>query len=122
MSTDISFDEAWRVINKDYWDDVRGIAEEMKRAVKDGECDEDTFFEHLTEQVDGHQRVIYTHQARVGLCCTDHPDAFEENMGEKPESVEQQMFAALEADVIAMIGDFDQVKESLEEEEEEVFG
>jgi len=118
MSADITYYEAWRVIERDYWDDVRGIREEMKRAVKDGEVsDEDEFRDHLHEQVDGHQRVIYTHQARVGLCCSSHPDAAEDEMGEPARDVSAQMYWALMADVCESC-DYDTIVSELESETE----
>jgi hypothetical protein len=113
-----SYDEAWRVVERDYWDDVRGLVEECKRAVKDGEVSDDSeLSDHLHEQVDGHQRVIYTHQARVGLCCTDNPEAYEDETGEKPPTVEAAMYYALMADVRRRLESFDDIKAEIEAED-----
>src|SRR6185295_17213 len=72
----VSVDEALRVLNHDYWDDVRGIVDDLGQAIRDGEItDEESFREYLDEITDGHQRVIYTHQARLGLCFTNNADA-----------------------------------------------
>jgi hypothetical protein len=119
MKTEISYDDAWRVINADYWDDVRGIAAEAKRLVKDGEAtDDESLYELLNEHIDSHQRVIYTHQARIGLCCTNNVDIYEDETGERPPGVEAQMFAALLADVLTMVSSYDDLASELAEESE----
>lgn len=87
------------IVNKDYWADVRGIGGEILRKIKDGEIkDEDDLQRQLSEDVDGSQRVIYTIQARLGMLATNSADAWEDVGMENP-TIEQQMYAALEADV-----------------------
>lgn len=114
--TPISVDEALRVLNHDYWDDVRGIVDDLAQAIRDGEItDSESFQEYLDQTTDGHQRVIYTHQARLGLCFTNNADAYEEEIGEKPPTVEAQMLMALRADVMAKTGTYDEFCEELEE-------
>jgi len=115
-----TYDEAWRVIKRDYWDDVRGVVEDCKRAVKDGEVSDDSeLSDYLHQSIDGTQRVIYTHQARVGMACTDHPDAYEDEMGEKPPTVEAAMFIAMMADVQARLPAFYEIKAELENDRRE---
>lgn len=117
-----SYDEAWRVIERDYWDDVRGVVEDCKRAVKDGEVSDDSeLSDYLHQSIDGTQRVIYTHQARVGMACTDHPDAWHE-FGEETPAVEAQMFWAMMADVQDRLEDFDTIKAEIESENPERMG
>lgn len=112
----VSVDEAMRVINRDYWDDVRGIVDELGEAIRDGEItDDESFYERLDEIADGHERVIYTHQARLGLCCTNNVDAYEEEFGEKPPSIEAQMMYSLRWDVLAKTGTYEEFCEELEE-------
>ena len=114
----ISLDEAWRVVEHDYWDDVRGLVDDCKRAIKDGEVSSDEELnDYLHQSVDGTQRVIYTHQARVGLCCTENPDAYEDELGEKPPTVEAAMYYALMADVQRRLESFDDIKAELESED-----
>lgn len=92
------------ILNRDYWDDVRGLTADIIRRVKDGEIkDRDGLQEAVHEAVDGSQRVMYTWQARLGLLSTNNLDAYEESMGDKPEGPEQQMFMAMEADVFAQL-------------------
>lgn len=114
-----TYDEAWRVIERDYWDDVRSVVDECKRAVRDGEVTDDSeLSDHLHQAIDNTQRVIYTHQARVGLCCTENPEAYEDEMGEKPPTVEAAMFMAMMADARRSLEDFDTIKAELESESE----
>jgi len=96
-------DAALSVLRADYYSDVRGVAQDLARAMKEGEVDE--FSDALHEAVDGTQRVIYTYQARVGLICTDNQDAYVEDFGEVPLENgnikwEAMMFVAMEKDVV----------------------
>ena len=115
----LTVEQAVDVINDDYFDDVRGIVEDCKRAIKDGELSsEDEFHDWLHEAVDGTQRTIYTFQARLGMLVTNNPDAYEDELGEKPAQVEHAMHAAMMADVRDMIGDVSELfKESDEDTE-----
>jgi len=117
-----SYDEAWRVVERDYWDDVRGVVEECKRAVKDGEVtSDDELSDYLRQSVDGTQRVIYTHQARVGMACTDNPDAWQE-CGDSLPDVSVQMYWAMMADVQDRLESFDDIKAEIESEDPERLG
>lgn len=102
-----SYDDAWNVINQDYWNDVRRIDDEIRRMAKDGEIDKDGLYDAIHEKCDNSQRVIYTRRARVGLCCTNNPDAYEEEIGDKPPTVEAAMCMALIADVTAQLDDIE---------------
>lgn len=112
----VSVDEALRVLNTDYWDDVRGIVDELGQAIRDGYIkNSEEFSESLDDATNGHQRVIYTYQALLGLCFTNNVDAYEEEIGGKPPTVEAQMLMALRADVMAKTGTYDEFCEELEE-------
>jgi hypothetical protein len=92
-------DLAVSLIQMDYYADVKGVAKEMLRRVKDGEISSrDDFEQQLNESVDGTQRVIYTFQAKLGMLVTENADAWEE-LGLEHPTVEQMMFCAMEADV-----------------------
>lgn len=69
---------AFNVINKDYWNDVRGIAEDLYRELRSGELSRDDIDERIHELVEGSARVIYTFQAKLGMLCTNNADAYEE--------------------------------------------
>jgi hypothetical protein len=88
------------IINRDYYADVRGIAADLIRQIKDGEItSEDQLNDAIHQDVDSAQRVIYTFQAKLGLIASGNEDAYEEDFGEKPDSPEKAMFAALARDV-----------------------
>lgn len=69
-------------LQKDYYDDVRGLVESIKDEIKDGDI---TSMEHLQDRLhedcDGAQRVIYTQQAKLALVFSDNDDAYEQEFG-----------------------------------------
>ncbi len=92
------------ILNRDYWDDVRGVTSDLIRQIKDGEItSESDLYERLDEDVDNTQRIIYTFQAKCGLLSTNNEDAYEDEIGEKPPSIEAQMSMAMRADVRAQL-------------------
>ena len=100
MDIERAVEEATRAITADYEKDVDDVADEMVRRVEDGEIeDRDQFQESLDEYIDGHQRVIYTWQARLGLLATSNGDAYEDDFGEAPDTPEKAMYAAMQRDV-----------------------
>jgi hypothetical protein len=98
----VSIDRAVEQIRRDYRDDVAGIAQDLSRRIEEGDIeDAEGLQEALNADVDGSQRVIYTFQARLGLLATDNEEAYAEDFGEAPASVEAQMMAAMIRDVTA---------------------
>lgn len=89
--TEASHDEAMRVLRKEYYDGVRGLAQEVASRVKDGDDENDV----LHEVVDGSYWVIYTHANFQVLMCSDHHDAYSEDFGEPPVSGDTINWAAL---------------------------
>jgi hypothetical protein len=85
-------------LQRDYYSDVHGIALEIVGEIRDGNLDRDDYSDRLHETVDGSQRVIYTHRARLGMACTSNPDAYEDELGEKPPTAEAAMCMAMVAD------------------------
>lgn len=83
----------------DYWDDVLVVCTEIERQIKDREISEKELHDSISEACNDTKRVIYTRQARVGLCCPNNPGAY--------PSVEAQMLIALIADVTARLGDIE---------------
>lgn len=102
--TDDDVKAAVSILSMDYYNDVRGVAKDLARSMKDGEVEE--FGDALHDAVDGTQRVIYTFQARCGLLVSDNADAYIEEFGTDGVvesggiAWERLMFAAMEADVI----------------------
>lgn len=94
----ITPEDALRVLYRDYMEDVRDLAREALTKPEDERDD------WLHETIDGHERVIYTHKARIVLVCSENPDAYEDEMGEKPGTVEQAAYMAIMADVRDLLG------------------
>lgn len=105
--TDSEVNDALAVLRRDYYADVRGLADAFREAKAYAKMHGKSFdpSDALHEIVDGSQRVIYTYQAKIGLLCTDNADAYEEETGEPPSSVETAMFMALRRDVEESLGD-----------------
>lgn len=120
--------DAVAVIQRDYYDDVETLGDELMGRIKDGEIpDRDAFSDALHETIDGSRRVFVTWLARLGLLATSNYDAyFEEGIGDLDcsESVpyETLMFYALQQDVVEYmqregVDPFDD--DTYEEEEDE---
>jgi hypothetical protein len=94
--TDEQHEDAMRVLRAEYYQGVRGIAQDFARAVKDGEItDQDGMREWLHQTIDGSYWVIYTHANFQVLMCSDHHDAYSEEFGEAPVQDEDINWAAL---------------------------
>jgi hypothetical protein len=79
----MTIDDAHSVLRADYWSDVRGVAEDLKKRLDEGDfTDRDDFMEALDETVDGHSRVIYTFEAQQCLLYSENDGAYAEEMGE----------------------------------------
>lgn len=101
---------AFAIINRDYWQDVHSVGDDLKEQIERGEItDGDQFLERLSEAVDGSARVIYTFQAKLGLLCTNNPDAYEDVDPDMKLDWSKMMFFAMEQDVSSYVGavDFD---------------
>lgn len=128
---EVTVDEATSAITKDYYADVRGVGDDIIRAIKDGEItDPDSADTYLHETIDGTRRVIYTWQARLGLLASENADAyFDEGLSDLDCSegipYEQLMYWAMRADVLEYLdreGVDLQSDETYEQEEHESNG
>lgn len=73
---------AWSILRADYWSDVRGIADSVREAIKDGEVTDDSeLSDRIWEECDGSARIIYTARAMEVLLISDNADAYVEEMG-----------------------------------------
>lgn len=91
-TTEEEHDDAMRVLRKEYYEGVRGLAEEVSNLVKNEGMDES---DALHQTVDGSYWVIYTHANFQVLMCSDHHDAYSEDFGEPPVSGDSINWAAL---------------------------
>jgi len=101
---------AMDVLNRQYVDDVRDICKSIVDRVSSSELEsEDAVHEAVDEAVDSDRRVIITHLARETVLLSSNRDAYEENNGGKPDSVELQAYEALRTDVYEELGDLDDI-------------
>ena len=123
--TDREVDEAVSVIKRSYYADVKDLADSLRKEIDDGEIeDEDDLTERISEDVDGSARVIYTFQNKLGLLASDNEDAYVESHAELPTDGDSinwaaLMAAAMEQDVRDELGDFDDLFEDDEDEDDE---
>lgn len=101
----VTVDDAVRVIRKDYLADVEGVVEGVREAWAYALAEGNDFdvLERVEADVDGHQRVIYTFQAKLGLLSSDNEDAYQEDFGTDGDhpTVEAMMFCAMVRDVMS---------------------
>jgi hypothetical protein len=94
--TDTQHEDAMRVLRAEYYQSVRGIADEMRDAIKSGEITSDEeLHDRVHQTIDGSYWVIYTHANFQVLMCSDHHDAYSEDFGEPPLSGSDINWAAL---------------------------
>jgi hypothetical protein len=98
------------VLRQDYWQDVRGLGDDLLQRIKEGEIgDEEDLDQRLHEDVDGSRRIIYTQENITTLLSSDNSDAYIEEYGELPEGRAeipwaQLAYAAFCRDVSEYIG------------------
>lgn len=112
----ITVAQAEGILRAEYWDDVRGMAEDARQAVKDGDVNDTEELENwLNESIDGYGRVIYTARAMDGLRWSDNDEAyFDEGLYCEEDFRDgipwsKLMFCALMADVRDTLGDLDEL-------------
>lgn len=117
--TESAIEDATRVLQAAYWDDVYGIVEDVEDAIKAGEmADMDAVMEYVEQSCDGHERVIYTGQAIETLRYSDHDEAYVDEMGKKAPMPEWSVLAyfALVADVMEALPGEDELFPAPEDE------
>lgn len=77
-----ALNDAQSVLQRDYYEDVNGVAAEFDSMWKRGEFnDRDSAIEWLEQTTDGHARVIYTHQAQTCLLVSKNDSAGPDELG-----------------------------------------
>ncbi len=101
MSDNDTFTQGVQLLSKWYNDECRDCARQVLLEARENrelrrDRDEN---EILQELIDGHEYVIYTFKAQLVVAFSDHSDAYEDELGEKPPTVEAQACMAMIADV-----------------------
>lgn len=95
--TEKQVEAALDVLRADYYSDVLRLAEAVLEQLAEREDADASDVIH--EVIGGTPRVIYTHQAKIGLLCSDNEDAMEEELGETGDA-SHRMYYALQRDII----------------------
>lgn len=118
--------DALSILQRDYWNVVCGIAEDLRDAVKSGEVsDVEEAETWLHETVDGHQYVIYTHLNFRVLQFADNRDALSDELGAECLLRDGNVnwagmaYMALLADVRDRLGDLDDLFTSEDDDTDE---
>lgn len=102
--TEADCNAATTILEQDYFNDVRSVAKSLAREMRDGDVDD--FHDALHQAVDGTQRVIYTHQAKLAVILSPNGDAYFDEFGEEGAVTrdgiqwERLAFVAMQQDVI----------------------
>ena len=110
---------------RDYYENVSNVADDVKRAIKDKEItDAESLDTYLHETCDGAGRVIYTAQAQDCLRYSSNDSAYVNEFGGEEPNWSSMAFAAFRQDIIEElerrgIDVNDPCPEEEEEEEEE---
>lgn len=107
--TEEDVNAAVSIIQRDYYQDVKGIADDIRDAVFQRReiTNENQLEEYLQQTVDGSARVIYTFQSKLGLLVTKNDEAYEDEFGEKPRDIAAQMAYAMLVDVREELGEIE---------------
>lgn len=98
-----------------YADTVREYADDYRRRVKEKEfVAADILLEDIEQTCDSAHCVIYTREARVVCLINNNSDAYEENVGEKPPTIESQAYYALRNDILEALGDLEELLDTEE--------
>jgi hypothetical protein len=111
--SDDQVSDAMRILRAEYWTDVRNMAKDLARRVREKEIRRRDLSDAIHEDCDGCERAIYTWRAQLTILCSDHDSNEDrEDMGSEHLTDEQRAYFCLVHDVT------DQVEAELGEEED----
>jgi hypothetical protein len=96
---EVTFDHALTAARRWYYGEVRSMGDEILSEIRDGSIRSEEVMRDTVVRATDCQITIYTAQSEMALAASDHADAYQENYGDKPESVEVAAAAALEYDI-----------------------
>jgi hypothetical protein len=106
----ISFADAIGALRAEYYSDIRDIAQEIKKAIEDGEIeDRDSLQTRIHETCDGNQWVIYTQNAQVVLLVSSNDGAYADEYGAEGMTTDGAInwsvmaYAAMEQDLMEQL-------------------
>lgn len=94
--TEAQHNEAVNTLRAEYYQGVRGIAQDLAKRVKDKDIkNQDDWESAIHQEIDGSHWVIYTHANFQVLMCSDNHDAYSEEYGEPAVQGNEINWAAL---------------------------
>lgn len=123
MSSDEKLNAGTNLLESWYAAEIRELAEDYRKRIAAGEFDDvDALWENVDETTDGHEFVVYTYRAKCVCLVSDSSDAYESDIGEKPDTVEAQACYAMRADLHEALHDAEELFEAREAAEAEKAG
>ncbi len=96
----MGFQEAFSALQSWYQSEVSEWAEDFDKRIKAREWDsEEEFREAFEQETDGAACIIYTAQAKAVCLASSNEDAYVEEFGEEPTTVEARALMAFQADI-----------------------
>lgn len=95
-SGDSPSDIAFSTLRHEYWKDVQNTKNSIYEDVLRGEIADS---DELRERIESDSEIIYTSDAYKTIWVSDNEDAYEDQIGEKPETIEVQATWAYAEDV-----------------------
>lgn len=118
-------DAADNLARLEYRATVKGVVEDLERAIRDGEItSEDEAQDWLRDTIDGHHDVIYTHAAMEVCRQSDNDQAYFDEFGSDGAVSESGIewsklaYCALMADALEEIGDLTELIDTAQAETE----
>lgn len=95
-TADERLDAARSQLRADYWNDVRGVVDDVKLDIERRNLTtEDEVSEYIDQACDGHERVIYTGQAIECLLFTRNDDAYFDQYCDYPDTTDGMQWTLL---------------------------
>jgi len=120
----VSFSDAVSALQQWYHEQVVEWADDFDKRIEKGEfSDRDEFIERLDEETDSAGVIIYTQQAKAIMFVSKNEDAYEDDIGEPPPTVEAGALMAFRRDIMERmesdVDDDDTFDQDEEEDEDE---
>lgn len=102
-AAEVTFDDVMTAARRWYYTEIRSLADDaiarLKTEGKNARDAREWLTEDINQTTDGHAFVIYTAQAGMVCAASDCDSTYEDELGEKPPTVEAQACMAMRADI-----------------------
>ena len=116
----VSFSDAVSTLEKWYHEQVKEWADEFDKRIAEGEfSDREEFIDRFDEETDSAGIIIYTQQAKAVMFVSRNEDAYEDEMGDPPPTVEAGALMAFRRDILERMSSDVDDDDTFEQEEED---